>query len=343
MWIPPLQSSFFDRWLGSTRIMQTNPVGRILLIDDASDILQDLSRTILASGHIITFCETKTALFNEIIRHPPDLIVLNAGLTQVNPCSLCALLKQNPATWNFPIIIVDNNGDQQARLQAIEAGADEYLVMPIDYAEFEFLIRKHLRNQQRKQHYENTEAVVFALVNTVAAKDSYTGDHLQRLEQYVVSIGQLMGLSENELLALRYGARLHDIGKIGIDEMILRKAGPLTHEEYIQIQQHPLIGEEIIKPLRLAPLIGPIVRHHHERWDGSGYPDRLIGPDIPLGARIVAIADAFDAMTTQRPYNEPLSFDQAIERLREGAGRNWDPEITHLFIEFLQQHFSRAE
>jgi len=178
--------------------------------------------------------------------------------------------------------------------------------------------------------------VVAALARAVEAKDAYTQGHQQRLERYAIAIGAQLGLAGRALFLLRYGAVLHDVGKIGVDDAILRKLAPLTAAEYRLMQQHPIIGERIVQPLHLGYAIGPIVRHHHERWDGRGYPDGLAGESIALGARIVAVADAFDAMTTRRPYNRVRSVREAAEIMRAGAGRAWDPHVVAVFLEWLR-------
>jgi putative two-component system response regulator len=141
-----------------------------------------------------------------------------------------------------------------------------------------------------------------------------------------------LGLSHRLSTIIRYGALLHDIGKIGVPDAILNKPGPLTPDEVEIIQQHPVIGERICRPLRDGAEIGPIVRGHHERWDGTGYPDKLAGEAIPLGSRVIAVADAFDAMTTDRPYRKALSSNQAWETLRQGAGDQWDKAVIEAFV-----------
>src|SRR6266511_4184701 len=195
--------------------------------------------------------------------------------------------------------------------------------------------------QPRRRHRhtpvaERQGAVVAALARAVEAKDAYTRGHQQRLERYAIAIGAQLGLAGRALFLLRYGAVLHDVGKIGVDDAILRKLAPLTAAEYRLMQQHPIIGERIVQPLHLGYAIGPIVRHHHERWDGRGYPDGLAGESIALGARIVAVADAFDAMTTRRPYNRVRSVREAAEIMRAGAGRAWDPHVVAVFLEWLR-------
>src|SRR5918912_2746678 len=233
-------------------------------------------------------------------QHQPDLIILDVQLPDMDGYTVCDAIRHNSSTWQIPIIMVTVEGQRAARLQGIEAGADDYLEKPVDIQELEVRIRSLLRKKRRNDQLEQAEAVIFALARAVEAKDAYTEGHLQRLALYAVAIGERMGLSDEELVALRYGALLHDVGKVGVDEMIIRKGGPLTPAEYREMQQHTLIGERIVQPLRLAAAVSPIVRHHHERWDGRGYPDGLAAESIPLGARIVAVADAFDAMTTAR-------------------------------------------
>lgn len=184
--------------------------------------------------------------------------------------------------------------------------------------------------------FEAADDVIVALRRMVEAKDPYTEGHLLRLSRYAYAVGVQLGMKRITLQALRYGALLHDIGKIGIDDAILRKPGALTVSERAIMQTHTIIGERIVQVLRLGRAIAPIIRHHHERWDGHGYPDGLAGSAIPIGARIVAVVDAFDAMTTQRPYNNILTSDQAIAELADGAGTAWDPAIVSTFTTWLR-------
>jgi len=181
---------------------------------------------------------------------------------------------------------------------------------------------------------------VRGLVRRVEAKDPSMGGHARRLAEYAAVIGQQLGMSDDNLHALRVGALLHDVGKIGVDENIIRKAGPLTDDEYRVMQQHTLIGERLVQPLHCASSVMAAVRHHHERWDGRGYPDRLAGDSIPLHARIIAVVDAFDAMTTQRSYNTPLTFASAAGMLSAGAGTIWDPDSVTIFLCWLRTMYT---
>ena len=340
MWMTPLQNSETAA-APSARYQEREELdapGRIMIVDDSQAASRALADLLELSNHTIELIPDGRAALNALARQQPDLIILDVQLPDLDGYFICNTIKRNPATWQIPIIMVTVEGERAARLQGIEAGADDYLQKPVDPQELDARVRALLRTKRRNDHLEEAEAVIFALARAVEAKDSYTEGHLQRLALYSVVIGERVGLGAEALGALRFGALLHDVGKVGVDELIIRKGGPLTPAEYRTMQQHTLIGERIVQPLRLAAAVGPIVRHHHERWDGRGYPDGLAREQIPLGARIVAVADAFDAMTTQRPYNRILSFDEAAERLRAGAGMYWDPKVVAVFLDWLAEY-----
>jgi putative two-component system response regulator len=190
---------------------------------------------------------------------------------------------------------------------------------------------------------EAAHAVVVALANAVEAKDSTTEQHCQRLALQAARLGMQIGLGPAELDAVTYGALLHDVGKIGVREAVLTKAGPLDDAEWQEMRRHPAIGERICTPLAAFAVFGPIIRHHHERWDGAGYPDRLVGEQSPIGARIVGLVDAFDAMTHDRPYRPAMSVADAMGELVRCAGKQFDPELVPLFVDSLQHGaFSEA-
>jgi len=310
-------------------------LGQILIVDDSREAGMIQADLLRLSGYGVELVADGRAALQAVDIHQPDLIILDVQLPGIDGYAVCDELKRNPTTWQIPIIMVTVEGQLNSRLQGIEAGADDYLQKPADQQELEARIRVLLRNKRRNDQLEPAEAVIFALARAVEAKDSYTEGHLQRLALYAVAIGERLGLVGDDITALRHGALLHDVGKVGVDELIIRKGGPLTPAEYRVMQQHTLIGERIVQPLRMGAVVGPIVRYHHERWDGRGYPDGLARESIPLCARIVAVADAFDAMTTLRPYNRVLSDDEAAERLRAGAGAYWDPTVVAVFLDYL--------
>ena len=316
--------------------MLSDEPGRILVVEDNPEMGKSLAALLEEFGHSVELVTNGSAALQSVFNHPPDLVVLDIQLPDVDGYTICTKIKQNPATWPIPVIMVTVRQDPSARLRGIEVEVDEYLLKPVDPRELEARVRVLLRAKRRNDHLEHAEDVIFALARAVEAKDPYTEGHLRRMEEVAVAIGMRLGIRGQQLVALRYGAILHDVGKVGVDEAIIRKRGPLTDEEYTQMKQHTIIGDQIVRPLRLSSLVSPIVRHHHERWNGQGYPDKLAGENIPLGARIVSIADAFDAMTTQRPYNRVLSIEEASNRIRAGAGIYWDPRLVVIFLGWLQ-------
>ncbi len=185
--------------------------------------------------------------------------------------------------------------------------------------------------------YSNLVDTLTSLVTTIEAKDPYTREHSQRVTDYAITLARAMGLSQDQVEMLNFAGMLHDIGKIGVRDGILTKAGRLSDEEYCQIKLHPEIGERIVEPLGLAPMEKAIIRHHHERFDGRGYPDRLAGDQIPLLARIVAVTDAFDAMTTTRSYRNALPVETAVEEMKRCAGSQFDPEIVRHWLELVEE------
>jgi len=335
MWMPSMQTEESHLQPYYQRADSADTPGHIMIVDDSREVAGALAALLQLSGHTVELFNDGRRALAAVAIHPPDLVILDVQMPDLDGYTVCAALKHAPATWCIPVIMVTVEDEREARLQGIEAGADDYLSKPVDARELEVRVRVLLRNKRRTDGLEQAEAVIFALARTVEAKDAYTEGHLRRLARYAEAIGKRIRLEGEALVALRFGALLHDVGKVGVDEMIIRKGGPLTPAEYRVMQQHTLIGERIVQPLRMASAIGPIVRYHHERWDGRGYPDGLAREAIPLGARIVAVADAFDAMTTTRPYNCVISFDEAAERLRMGAGTYWDPTVVAAFLDWL--------
>jgi putative two-component system response regulator len=220
----------------------------------------------------------------------------------------------------------------QDRVRGIEVGADDFLSKPIKREELLARVRSLLRLTDYVNELEEAETVLFSLALGIEAKDPYTEGHCQRLANYSVALGRRIGLPEDQLVALRRGGVLHDLGKVGVSENILKKASALTATEHSQMRLHPVIGEKICAPLRSFQQVLPIIRHHHEKLDGSGYPDGLKNGRIPLTARILATVDVFDAIVTDRPYHRALSPDRAFEIIREEVKKGWwDPELAKEF------------
>ena len=279
---------------------------------------------------------------DEIICHPPDVALLDIGMPAMDGLQVTRTLRNNPATALLPVILVTARGRLEDKVAGLDAGASDFITKPFEPAELLARVRANLRLSAALRRLESTQDVLVALAGAVDAKDPMTEHHCGRVADLALMLARLAGLEQEEVEAVGYGAVLHDVGKIGINEQVLRKPGPLTDDERAEMQRHPLIGAEILRPLRLGEVVGPIVRAHHEHWDGSGYPDRLRGDEIPLGARIVAIVDAHDAMTHDRPYRARLADDEARAELIECRGTQFDPELVDLYVAQLDQREATA-
>jgi putative two-component system response regulator len=305
---------------------------RVLVVeDDAAN--QELLRLILerAGYAAIAASDGKGALEAVSAQHP-DLVLLDVGLPGIDGLEVCRRLRSEPATLTLPIIMLTGRSGVDDIVAGLDAGADDFVGKPFQPPELLARIRSSLRLRRAIDEMEAAHGVVAALANAVEAKDATTERHCQRLAAFAYRLGLGAGLEGPDLKGVVFGALLHDVGKIGISEAVLTKPGPLTAPEWSEMRRHPEIGERICQPLSAARLFAPIVRHHHERWDGAGYPDGLQGEAIPIGARIVGLVDAFDAMTHDRPYRAARSVDAALEEVEKEAGRQFDPAVARLFV-----------
>jgi putative two-component system response regulator len=308
---------------------------KILVVDDEPSIVDVLTRFLSREGYsVITAANGREAL-ERVRQSPPDLILLDVTMPELDGFIVCQLLKEDKRTALIPITMLTGLDDREHRTRGIEAGADDFLTKPFEQSILRARIRSQLRLKHLTDQLEHTENVIFMLAQAVEAKDAYTEGHLRRLSNYGEQLALACGLSPSDVAAVRYGGVLHDIGKIGVDEAIIRKPGPLTPEEVAQMRRHPEIGAQIISQMRFAREVAPIISAHHEYWDGSGYPHGLSGEQIPLGARIITIVDAYDAMTTDRPYRTALSDAETLKRLRDSRGSQFAPDILDVFLDLI--------
>jgi putative two-component system response regulator len=263
-------------------------------------------------------------------------MLLDVNMPGMDGLEVCRRVRRMEGCDLLPIVLVTGLADTASRIHGLDAGADEFATKPIESEILIARIRSLLRVKHVTDQLERTENVIFALARTVEARDAYTDRHLWRLAEYSKAMASALGCSPEEARYAWYGGLLHDIGKIGIDPHVLGKPGALTREEFTEVKRHPDIGATIVSSMRFAPIVAPIVRSHHERWDGGGYPAGLAGENIPLAARLVAVADSYDAMTTDRPYRNAIARDEAVRRLRAGGGEQWDRTGVDVFLDLLR-------
>jgi putative two-component system response regulator len=268
-----------------------------------------------------------------------DLVILDLMLPGMSGPELCRWMKAHRATQLIPVLMITNILGVENEIVGISSGADEFLIKPLHPAVVRTRVRAMLRNKSMIDSLEEAETILLALAQTVERRDPYTSKHCQRLAVASVMLGEALGLPSQDLTSLYRGGYLHDIGKIAIPDAILFKQGVLTSEEWEVMRSHPVCGEDICRAMRSLGPVLPIIRSHHERWDGTGYPDGLAGEDIPLLARILQVTDIFDALTTQRPYKPALTPEAAFAVMEEEVRRGWrDPELVPLFASIIQTH-----
>src|SRR6202521_4963700 len=281
-------------------------------------------------------CEIRTAdngstALAMIEAAPPDLVLLDVQMPGMDGYEVCLRIKARPRGELLPVVMITALDQVHDRVMALEAGADDFMSKPVERIELVARVRAALRLKALYDKLDSVEQVIFSLAAAVEAKDSFTERHTKRVGESARMVGELMKLPEADLDALYRGGIVHDIGKIGVPDSILLKPGPLEVDEQVSMHAHPVIGEAIVRPLRSGTSLLPIIRHHHEHFDGTGYPDRLRGAEIPRLARIVSVCDAYDALVSDRPYRPGLAPEEAMAVLHRGAGTQWDPEVVSLF------------
>ncbi|OFW47160.1 MAG: hypothetical protein A3J29_02145 [Acidobacteria bacterium RIFCSPLOWO2_12_FULL_67_14b] len=310
---------------------------RVLVVDDHAPSSEVLVRLLSAEGFAVDVAADGETALGSIALHSPDVVVLDIGLPDIDGIELCRKIKRAADTQLVPVVLVTGLSDREHRLAGIEAGADDFIAKPFDAEQLKARIRSLMRVKRITDGMETAEAVLISLALTVEARDSYTEGHCERLATYAMALGTALGLGDAEQAVLRRGGFLHDVGKIGIADSLLLKPEPLTRHEYEVVKRHPAIGERLLGDLKTLAPVRPIVRHHHERLDGSGYPDGLRGDEIPLLAHIVSIVDAFDAMTTERPYRAARSFQVACQELRADVARGkMSRDLVEAFVRVIE-------
>jgi putative two-component system response regulator len=315
---------------------------RVLVVDD-DEVSRMLTQEMLGlKQYQVSAVGSAEAALATVREQPPDLILLDVVMPGRSGIELCRELKENDATRLIPVILVTGLSEREAKLQGIEAGADDFLNKPVDPQELFARVKSLLKLKQFTDELENAETVLFSLALGVEARDPYTEGHCARLADAAAELGEALRLPHEDIVALRRGGVLHDIGKIAVPDAILRKPGPLSAQEAAIMRTHPVTGEQICRPLRTLHRVLPIIRHHHEHWNGRGYPDGLAGEKIPLLARVLQIVDAYDALTSSRPYKPAWPHAQAkATLLAEARERWWDDSILRIFLQQVEEQHWR--
>jgi len=300
-----------------------NGQSTILIAEDDAAIRELMGGWLRQQGHQVVAVEDGEEAIQTVRAQPVDLAIFDVMMPRRSGFSACRAVKAKPETRLIPVVLVTGLESREDRVQGIECGADDFLNKPLHREELLARVQSLLKLKQFTDELENAELVICSLALSIEAKDPYTNGHCERLAKWAEGLGRRLGLPEEQCVALRRAGVVHDIGKVAIPEPILLKRGSLTAEERAIMQLHPVLGERICAPLKSFRAVLPIIRHHHEKLDGSGYPDGLRGGQIPLAARILQIVDVFDALTTDRPYHSAFSGDEALAAIKQEAERGW--------------------
>jgi len=305
----------------------------ILIADDDAVSAQFLTGLLTGEGHQVKVVVSGEAALASCAAAPPDLVLIDLVAPRGHGFEVCRALKSQPQTRLIPVVIVTAPTDRRDRLTGIEAGCDDFIIKPYDETELRARVRSLVRLKRYTDELETAEALMLGLGATIEARDPCTRGHCQRLARYATSLGRSLSLDEADVGALDRGGFLHDIGKIAVPDSVLLKEGKLDKDEARVMRAHPLIGDALCAGLRSFSRVRPIVRHHHERLDGSGYPDGLRNGAVPLLAQIVGIVDVFDALTSQRPYRAARSRDVAFDILADESKKGWrDRALVDAFV-----------
>ncbi len=309
---------------------------RVMVLAHPHLFQQAIAGMLTTADYLVIHQRPGEDLLTQIVRENPDLVILDSALPGIDTCQLCSLIKVTESTRLVPVIMVASGRETQDRVKGLEAGADDVLRRPVSRIELLARARSLVRIKRLTDELISIDRALMALATAIEAKDWHTGEPVERVVIYAMLLGQHCNLPPQELKQLRRAAMLHDVGKLSVPESILLKPGPLDAEEWGKIKAHPVLGETICRELGQPRFVLEAVRHHHERYDGQGYPDGLAGDNIPLGASILAIADAYEVMTNPRPYRGPVSQAQALNTIRGQAARQFDPRLAETFVSAIQ-------
>jgi putative two-component system response regulator len=316
--------------IAATMKGQAQAGAKILVVEDNDILRQGMQLLLEADGFVVLSANNGLSALEQVRKNVPDLILSDISMPEMDGFRFFEAVRSCPEWVTIPFVFLTARGGRDDIFEGKRLGAEDYLIKPINRQELLATIRSRLARSQEllfAQLQQAYEASLIMLSNAIELRDRYTRGHVERVMYLSLSIGRQMGMSTSQLTFLQFGSILHDIGKIYIGSKVLSKPGPLDADEWEEMKRHPIVGADLVKNIPfLAPTI-PVIRFHHERWDGTGYPDALSGDSIPLGARIVAVADSLDAMTTVRVYKGAIAPDAAFRELQEGSGSRYDPDV----------------
>jgi len=295
----------------------------ILLADDDADLRDMLEYMLRAQGFRVLTARDGDQALDLIGEHPVDLVLMDVLMPGLSGFAVCREIKSRADTRLIPVVLITCLSNPEDRVEGIECGADDFILKPLHREELLARVHSLVRLKRFTDELESAETVLCTLARSIEAKDPYTEGHCDRLSRCSEALAEQLGLPEEQRIALRRGGIVHDIGKVAVPEHILLKPGPLNEAERRIIEAHPVIGERICAPLKSFRAVLPIIRHHHERLNGTGYPDHLQGEEIPLPARILQTVDVYDALTSARPYRSALSSEYAFSVIRDECRKGW--------------------
>ena len=309
----------------------------ILVVDDVKSNLELMEAVFIKEGFRVYTALRADAAIDLFISQSIDLAVLDVMMPGVDGFELCARLKDISGRRFFPVILLTALTDRQSKIKGIASGADDFITKPFDNSELMMKIKSLLKLKRLNEELDHSENIILTLAVAMEARDPYTKGHSTRVSKLSVDFVSFLGLPETDRKEMKKAGILHDIGKICLSESLLRKPGPLTREEVEMIKTHSVLGEDLCRPLVSMKKILPSIRHHHERWDGGGFPDGIGGEEIPLMARILAIVDSFDAMVSVRPYRDRRSVAVTLDTMKsEQCDGQWDAELLGYFLDMMR-------
>lgn len=310
---------------------------KVLIIDDHPSSRMTAVALLSIEGYDVVEADSGPTGLECVLEVNPDVILLDVMMPGMDGFEVCRRLKENENTRLIPVVFITALNDKRSRILGIEVGGDDFLSKPFDRLELSARIKSLIRQKRLNEDLDHAEQVLFSIARAVESRDPNTGNHCERLVKMAKAYGEYIQLPRAEIRNLMWGGYLHDIGKIGIPDAVLLKPGRFTPEEREIMNEHVLIGEKICQPLRTMRGVIPIIRSHHERWDGSGYPDGLVGDDIPDLAQIFQLLDIYDALTSERPYKSAFTPEEALEIIAEETQKGWrNPKLVQQFSEFIQ-------